>query len=82
LTVYKQYELKEYKNLLYKFRKEKELEEIFFNLDEECKNFFNPDIKKDQSNNKIFKYEIFKKVKNKIKEFLEKKKSIKGNRNI
>jgi len=78
LTVYKQYILQEYKNILYKYREDSELKNIFSDDKEykECLSFFNKKEKKEKEENfeKIFSYEIFKKVSDKLKIFFDKEK--------
>ena len=71
LTVYKQYELKEYKYIVDKYKDDKDFQKIFLDIDE-CKAFFENDTKKiKEDNNKIYEYIIFKKKKDKIREFFE-----------
>ena len=78
LTVYKQYELQKYKDIINKYKKDKDFEKIFSDI-EECKSFFYKEEKKtDKQENKkneqkIFEYDIFDKVKTKLKKFLEEK---------
>ena len=89
LTAYKQFKLQEYKNIIEKYKKNKDFEKIFSEIDE-CKSFFekiknNHKIEKEEKQVKeeedeidveeeIFKYDTYKKVENKLKEFLEEKK--------
>ena len=72
LTVYKQYELKEYKYLLYKFRKDEEFKKIFSEY-EDLKDFFIRDKENEEDYKRIFSFEIFKKVKKSLKKFFEDK---------
>ena len=87
LTVYKQYELKEYIKLVDKYKENKEFQNIFSDI-EECKSFFEKNEekvnkpKKTKNNEekeddepKIYKYEIFKKVREKLKIFCDAKKT-------
>ena len=78
LTVYKKYELKEYKNLIKKYKEDEDFKQIFSDINE-SKSFFE---KKEQKNKeektgqeeeeaKIYDYDVFKKVKPRLKKFLE-----------
>ena len=87
LTVYKQYELQQYKNALNKYKNDKDFEKIFSSF-EDWKSFFENEksekVKSEKeksekeksetsevNNLKIFEYHTYKKVKKQIKEFLE-----------
>jgi len=80
LTVYKQYEIQEYKNLIDTFKDDEEFQNIFWDI-EECKIFFEKREQKDKElktnelgkEAKIYDYDIFKKKKQKLKEFCEAK---------
>ena len=64
LTVYKQYELQEYKNLIDKYKKDVDFQKIFPGID----------LKNEENILKISEYETFKKKKNDLKKFIEEKK--------
>jgi hypothetical protein len=68
LTVLKKYELQKYKETLYKYRENKKFANIFSD-EEDCKYFFLKE--KEEIYKKIFTYEIFKKYKNEIKNFVD-----------
>ena len=76
LTVYKQYELKEYKYYIDKYKEDEDFKKIFSDITE-FKTFFDKKEKKEkeEKDSKIYEYDIFKKVKDKLKEFIEKKNS-------
>lgn len=63
--------MKKYKEILNRFRKDKEFEKLFEEF-EECKISFKTDIPKEENEEykKIFEYNIFKKVKKRIEKFL------------
>ena len=79
LTVYKQYELQEYKNLINKYKEDEDFKAIFSDIPE-CKPFFDKKEHKDKESKieeediKIYDYNNFKKVKKKLKKFSEEKK--------
>ena len=77
LTVYKKYELQEYKSILYKYREDTYFQEIFIE-EEKFKFFFQKEKEgkevKEEDFKEIFEYEKFKMFKDKIKTFLEEKK--------
>ena len=84
LTVYKQYELQEYKNLIDNCKEDEDFQKIFSDI-EDCKKFFekkedkDKEIKTDRAGKeedftKIYEYNIFKKKRDKLKEFCELKK--------
>lgn len=85
LTVYKQYELQEYRNLIDKYKEDEDFKIIFSDIDE-CKAFFDKKeqkdkelkIEKEEEEAKIYEYNIFKKVKIKLKKFSEEKKKEKS----
>ena len=70
LTVYKEYKLQEYKNILEEYKEDKEFQKLFEN---QYKDFFVLE-KREKRNydKKIFEYETYKSMKNKIEEFLGK----------
>ena len=77
LTVYKKYELQQYKYILYKYREDKEFQKIFSDKDdyEICKKFFTKEKgEKEENFETIFGHKKFKEVKNEIKLFFENKK--------
>ena len=82
LTVYKQYEIQEYKYLINKYKGDENFQKIFSNI--KCANNFFNKINQENNDNKekketkdeeIFEYDIFINVKNKLKKFLEEKKN-------
>jgi energy-coupling factor transporter ATP-binding protein EcfA2 len=84
LTVYKQYELQEYKNLIDNCKEDEDFQKIFSDI-EYCKKFFERKEDKDkgiktditgkeEDLTKIYEYYIFKKKRDKLKEFCEIKK--------
>ena len=76
LTVYKKYELQQYKYILYKYREDKEFQKIFSDKDdyEICKKFFTKEKgEKEENFETIFGHKKFKEVKNEIKLFFENK---------
>ena len=86
LTVYKQYELKEYKNLIDKYKEDEDFQKIFSDI-KECKSFFEKKeqekegekidkIRKEEDGSIIYDYAIFKKVKSKLKKFSEEKREL------
>ena len=76
LTVYKIYELQEYKYLIDKYKDDEDFKQIFSGI-EECKSFFDKkENEREEKDLKIYEYNIFKKVKNKLKKFSEEKKGI------
>ena len=69
LTVYKKYELQEYKYLINKYKDNEDFQKIFYDI-EECKSFFDKNKnERKEKDLKIYEYDIFKKVKNKLKKF-------------
>ncbi len=75
LTVYKQYELQGYKNLIDTYKEDEEFQKIFSDI-EECKIFFKKKDKESKTNEfekeaKIYDYDIFKKKKKELKKFCE-----------
>ena len=69
LTVYKKYELQEYKYLINKYKDNEDFQKIFYDI-EECKSFFDKkENEREEKDLKIYEYDIFKKVKNKLKKF-------------
>ena len=70
MTVYKQYELQEYKNLIDKYKEDEDFKAIFSDIPE-CKPFFDKKEHKDKESKieeeeediKIYDYNNFKKVK-------------------
>ena len=76
LTIYKKYELQEYKYLINKYKDDEDFKKIFSDIGE-CKSFFNKkENEREEKDLKIYEYEIFKKVKNNLKIFSEEKKKI------
>ena len=73
-TLLKQYELSEYKKALIENKSDEHFQKIFDNCDEECKLFFkDKELQKNANANKIYEYETFKQVKEKLEDFLCKK---------
>ena len=77
LTVYKKYELKEYKYLIGKYKEDEDFKKIFSDI-KESKSFFEKNEQKNkeektgqEEETKIYDYEVFKKVKLKLKKFSE-----------
>ena len=69
LMVYKKYELQEYKYLINKYKDNEDFQKIFYDI-EECKSFFDKNKnERKEKDLKIYEYDIFKKVKNKLKKF-------------
>ena len=69
LTVYKKYELQEYKYLINTYKNDKNFKKIFYDI-EDCKSFFDKkENEREEKDLKIYEYDIFKKVKNKLKKF-------------
>ena len=84
LTVYKEYELQEYKKLIDIYKEDEKFKNIFSNI-KECEKFFekkepqNKELKEgkieeEEDGTKIYEYNIFKKVKNQLKDFCDSKK--------
>ena len=73
LTVYKKYELQEYKYLIDKYKDDEDFQKIFSDIGE-CKSFFDKkENKKEEKDFKIYEYDILKKIKKKLKIFREEK---------
>jgi len=83
LTAYKQYVLQNYKNLIVEYREDEKFQNIFADI-EDCKTFFQKkaqkiqevttnEKEKEKNDNKIFEYDTYKNVKNKLKIFLKEK---------
>ena len=73
-TLLKQHELSEYKKALIENKSDEHFQKIFDNCDEECKLFFkDKELQKNANANKIYEYETFKQVKEKLEDFLCKK---------
>jgi len=71
LTVYKKYELQEYKRILNKYKEDETLKRILENY-KEFNNFFEKDQNiKEEEIKMVYEYDAFKKVKNKLDEFLK-----------
>ncbi len=69
LMVYKKYELQEYKYLINKYKDNEDFQIIVQDI-EECKSFFDKNKnERKEKDLKIYEYDIFKKVKNKLKKF-------------
>ena len=71
-TVFKQFELNEYKRIINDYKTDKDFQKIFDKLDEDIKKFFNKnEVKNEQS--KIYEYKTFIKIKEKLEEFIHEK---------
>jgi len=91
LTVYKEFELQEYKILIDTYKEDEEFQNIFSDV-KECKIFFEKKkpkdkelkeekIEEEENGIKIYEYKIFQKVKDKLKVFCESKKKKKKEKN-